>query len=175
MLFQACKIISLISLQTKWVREVANLTERKNPHTTAYGVKEFVRLSVCYKLWPQLSWEWPNRMGWNFFKDNNNKNPCLQKILSGNNYPDLPHLQGGMKFATLLFDFLKVNNNCFPLTSFVMPCAELGAPELAQNQYSSTDAYTEYKTLAVKDWFQDGCVFWDYLHYKYIDRVPYFH
>ena len=27
-------------------REVANLTERKNPHTPAYGVKEFVCLSV---------------------------------------------------------------------------------------------------------------------------------
>ena len=27
-------------------REVANLTERKNPHTPVYGVKEFVRLSV---------------------------------------------------------------------------------------------------------------------------------
>ena len=28
-------------------REVADLTERKNPHTPIYGVKEFVRLSVC--------------------------------------------------------------------------------------------------------------------------------
>ena len=28
----------------KRVREVANLTERKNPHTPVYGVKEF---SVC--------------------------------------------------------------------------------------------------------------------------------
>ena len=27
-------------------REVANLTERKNPNTPVYGVKEFVRLSV---------------------------------------------------------------------------------------------------------------------------------
>ena len=27
-------------------REVSNLTERKNPHTPVYGVKEFVRLSV---------------------------------------------------------------------------------------------------------------------------------
>ena len=27
-------------------REVANLTERKNPHTRVYGVKEFVRLSI---------------------------------------------------------------------------------------------------------------------------------
>ena len=31
-------------------REVANLTERKNPHTPVYGVKEFVCLSVCDKL-----------------------------------------------------------------------------------------------------------------------------
>ena len=28
-------------------REVANLTERKNPHTPGYGVKEFVCLSVA--------------------------------------------------------------------------------------------------------------------------------
>ena len=28
-------------------REVVNLTERKNPHTLVYGVKEFVCLSVC--------------------------------------------------------------------------------------------------------------------------------
>ena len=31
-------------------REVANLTERKNLHTPVYGVKEFVRLSVCGQL-----------------------------------------------------------------------------------------------------------------------------
>ena len=31
---------------SKVSREVANLTERKNPHTPVYGVKEFVRLSV---------------------------------------------------------------------------------------------------------------------------------
>ena len=35
---------------SKASREVANLTERKNPHTPVHGVKEFVRLSVCYKL-----------------------------------------------------------------------------------------------------------------------------
>ena len=34
-------------------REVANLTERKNLHTPAYGVKEFVCLSVC--LWQALT------------------------------------------------------------------------------------------------------------------------
>ena len=34
-------------------REVANLTERKNPHTPVYGVKEFVHLSVC--LWSTLT------------------------------------------------------------------------------------------------------------------------
>ena len=48
-------------------REVANLTERKNPHTPVYSVKESVCLSGCYKLWPQLSQDLQNRMGWNFF------------------------------------------------------------------------------------------------------------
>ena len=37
---------------SKASREVANLTERKNPHTPEYGVKEFVCLSVCYQIWP---------------------------------------------------------------------------------------------------------------------------
>ena len=42
-------------------REVANLTERKNPHTPVYGVKEFVRLSVCGQLWPNyLKTGWKN-------------------------------------------------------------------------------------------------------------------
>ena len=44
-------------------REVANLTERKNPHTPVYGVNEFVCLSVCYQIQPQLSQDWQNRMG----------------------------------------------------------------------------------------------------------------
>ena len=32
---------------SKASRELANSTESKNPHTPVYGVKEFVRLSVC--------------------------------------------------------------------------------------------------------------------------------
>ena len=36
-------------------REAANLTERKNPHAPVYGVEEFVCLSVCYQIQPQLS------------------------------------------------------------------------------------------------------------------------
>ena len=36
--------------RSKASREVANLTERKNPYTPVYGVKEFVRLSVCGQL-----------------------------------------------------------------------------------------------------------------------------
>ena len=31
-------------------REVANSTKRKNPLTPVYGVKEFVRLSVCLSV-----------------------------------------------------------------------------------------------------------------------------
>ena len=31
-------------------REVANLSERKNPHAPLYGVKEFVCLSVCLSV-----------------------------------------------------------------------------------------------------------------------------
>ena len=30
--------------------EVANVYERKNPHTPVYGVKEFVHLSVCLSV-----------------------------------------------------------------------------------------------------------------------------
>ena len=42
--------ISCYPQQAKRVREVANLTERKNSHTPVYGVKEFVRLSVCLSV-----------------------------------------------------------------------------------------------------------------------------
>ena len=44
-------------------RQVANLTERKNPLTPVFGVKEFVCLSVCYQIQSQLSQDWQNRMG----------------------------------------------------------------------------------------------------------------
>ena len=37
---------NFIPLRAKLLREVENLTGRKNPHTPVYGVKEFVRLSV---------------------------------------------------------------------------------------------------------------------------------
>ena len=33
-------MVSIIPLQAKRVREVANLTEGKNPHTPVYGAKE---------------------------------------------------------------------------------------------------------------------------------------
>ena len=39
------------------------MTERKNPHTPEFGVKEFACLSVRVKLQPQLSQDWQNRMG----------------------------------------------------------------------------------------------------------------
>ena len=51
---------------------------------------------------------------------------------------------GQTKVKKNMFFVSSKYNNCFPLTSFFMPCAEL-----AQNQYSTTDACTEYKTLAV--------------------------
>ena len=35
-------------------REVANLTERKNLHTSVYGVKEFDCLSICDNIKPHL-------------------------------------------------------------------------------------------------------------------------
>ena len=48
------KIVSQSSLNfspaSEVSREVANLNERKNPHTHVNGVKEFVCLSVHYKL-----------------------------------------------------------------------------------------------------------------------------
>ena len=44
-----------IPMRAKQVREVANLTERKNPYTSVYGVKEFVRLSVSVYLLQTLT------------------------------------------------------------------------------------------------------------------------
>ena len=50
-------ILVLIPLRAKQVREVTNLTERKNPRTPVHGVKEFVCLSVCPSvcLWQTLT------------------------------------------------------------------------------------------------------------------------
>ena len=59
----------IVILLSEASREVANLTERKNTHTPVYGVKEFVCLSVCDKLWPQISQDWQNRLGWKIFYD----------------------------------------------------------------------------------------------------------
>ena len=39
------KVKANIKCKRSASREVANLTKRKNPHTSGYGVKEFVRLS----------------------------------------------------------------------------------------------------------------------------------
>ena len=59
--------IFFLSPASEASREVANLTERKNPHTPVYGVKEYVCLSVClavcYEFQPKLSQVWQNRMG----------------------------------------------------------------------------------------------------------------
>ena len=46
---------------SKASREVANLTWKKNPHTPVDGVKVFVCLSICSKIWPQLSQLTQNR------------------------------------------------------------------------------------------------------------------
>ena len=54
------KILKIYPPASKASREVVNLTERKNPHTPVYGVKEFVCLSVCLLpkstpiIWPPI-------------------------------------------------------------------------------------------------------------------------
>ena len=49
------EIFFFISMRAKQVREVANLNERKYPHTPLYGVKEFVCLSVRLLLfWQEI-------------------------------------------------------------------------------------------------------------------------
>ena len=48
--FYQTQSMFFIPLRAKQVREVANLTERKNLHTPVYGVKEFVCLSVSLSL-----------------------------------------------------------------------------------------------------------------------------
>ena len=37
-------------IASEGIRDVANLTERKNLHTPTYGVKKFVCLSVCLSV-----------------------------------------------------------------------------------------------------------------------------
>ena len=104
------RINYFIPLWVKRVREVANLTERKNLHTPVYGVKELVCLSVC--LWSTLTQIISGLAEQNGLKNCNfGCQSCFCKpvfflrqliydFLAENNYPDSPHLQGGMKLAT---------------------------------------------------------------------------
>ena len=62
-------------------REVANLIERKNPHTSVYGVKEFVYMSVT-NFDPNYAIIKTVFLGWS-------------QILNTKNYPDSHPSQGG--------------------------------------------------------------------------------
>ena len=62
--------------------EKANLTWRKKPNTPAYGVKEFVCLSVCLSVCSDIWWT--------------------------NSYLDSHQLQGSMKFATQISPLLNL-------------------------------------------------------------------
>ena len=46
-IFDGFLYVTGLSPASEGSREVANLIERKNPHTPVYGVKEFICLSVC--------------------------------------------------------------------------------------------------------------------------------
>ena len=74
-------------------REVANLTERKNPHAHApvYGVKEFVRLSVCLlqTLTPIIS-GLAEQNGLKFFIDIFGKMNVLNKFYLSEKWPAGP-------------------------------------------------------------------------------------
>ena len=93
--------IKLSHPRASWAsRAVANLTWRKNPPPTPRLWCQRIFLSVCDKFWTQLSQDWRNRMGWNFFRIS-----AIFGItfLAWNNYPDLHHSQRVMKFATQIF------------------------------------------------------------------------
>ena len=88
--------------------KVANLTERKNPHTHVYGVKEFFCLSVCLSVIKSgpgrgcsrilRTGNFPHFPGKNLVpkKRDRERRPL----------PDLPHLQGVMKFTTQISPLL---------------------------------------------------------------------
>ena len=114
-------------------REGANLTERKNPHTPLYGVKEFVCLPVCLlpNSTPIISglaeqngmkffWGISGKNG-NFTRDlSSNQNQkrfekklaglAARAVFVGSFYKslDLHHSQGGMKFATQISPLLNL-------------------------------------------------------------------
>ena len=48
--FEGTFLTSIYPPASEVSREVEHLTERKNPHTPVYGVKEFVCLSICGQL-----------------------------------------------------------------------------------------------------------------------------
>ena len=65
--------------------KVANLTERKNMHTSLYGIKKFVCLSVYYKLWPQLFKLWCFRLKSHFWQEKNHGS-LLRNITKATSY-----------------------------------------------------------------------------------------
>ena len=84
-------------------REVTNLTERKNPHTPVYGVKEFACLSVCgqdYLIFHLTRTKNHLKNVCNFgYQSCFCKPVFLPKqlicdFLAGNNYSGSPHSQG---------------------------------------------------------------------------------
>ena len=98
-------------------REVANLTERKKPHTPVNGVKEFVSLSVTNfdpnylgtgRTEPKINWKKVFRFGCQscFFL----QKQLIYDFSAGNNYPDSPHSWGGMKFATQISPILNLSS-----------------------------------------------------------------
>ena len=106
---------------SKSSRDVANLTERKNLHTSVYGVKEFE--SVCLLPLFDLS---SNKNQKPFQKKFATlaasavfvslfflQNQLIYDFLARNNNPDSPLSQGGMKFATQISPLL---NLCKPIS-----------------------------------------------------------
>ena len=84
--------------------DVANLTKIKNPHTSIYGVKEFVCLSVCPSVTMCASSK-NGEMGL-FRPDLDSVCRLKSNLYHKNSYPDLHHSQGGMKFATQISPLL---------------------------------------------------------------------
>ena len=109
------KLLLFYPPTSKARREVANLTEKKNPHTPVNGVKEFVCLSL-------VNFD-PNHLKTGRTEGAENKfatlaaravfvglfllkKQLIYDFLAANNYPYSPHSQRGMKFATQISPLL---------------------------------------------------------------------
>ena len=135
-------------------KEVANLTERKNPHTHVYVVKEFVTLSVC--LWQTLtsiiSGLAKQMKFFGTYSTKSPKNIFLHKGLVG------PRHRPKVQLAVFILNYYHLNcdlrltsNNWHKKLPRLAPFAGEGGGEICHTNFISTTGTFQLKNSARRE------------------------